>query len=193
MRTNIPLESLHWHIFSQIIRIFQKDYFAKYIKGVVVDENNKTPVKKALVYIVDNDGNKILAKAQTTRFGEFKFKKFKAEKYKFLVVKKGFEEHPFFEFTKESLENPEKITLAIEKDASDISTFKRISLWAFDNFLIFVFSLCIANSIVFELIMGVSFGWLRAAPFIILSFINMAVWIAFFKPGKINRGFFNGW
>jgi len=50
-----------------------------------------------------------------------------------------------------------------------------------DNSLGFIFSIVLANSIFFEILLGYSQGWLKVLPFLILSLLNFIIWLMFLR------------
>jgi len=180
IRTHIPIKSLHWYFTARIITLFSKDYINKYIRGTVVDQDSGLPIGKALVCLIDAEKNKILHKVNTDRFGEFYFKKMSVKKYKILINKKGFEEAPMFEYSKDALDQPQQLRLALKPYTSDFTSFKKWLEWALEKSTTFLFSVILSVSIFSEVIMGFSFGWLETAPFLVLSVINLIFWGIFF-------------
>lgn len=181
LKTHIPVESLIWFLFSRIITIFKKDYLKNHIIGKVINEETGDPEKRAMVYLIDADKSKILDKKLTTMIGEFYFKLRDCKRYKFLVVKNGFEEHPFFEFSLQSLENDELVRLPIKPIEKNKTSMLFGIEQLIDNFLGVIFSISLISSILFEILYAYSNGWAKAFLFITLSVLNFLIWLIFFK------------
>ncbi len=180
LKTHVPVDALSWFIVSKTVSVFKKDYLKNHIIGKVVNQSNE-PEKRAMVYLIDGDKNKILNHQISNAFGEFYFKRAGIKNYKLLVVKNGFEPHPFFEFSDEAVSSNEMIKLQIQENKAEKNYFLALVESLIDNSLGFIFSLALANSIFFEILLGYSQGWLKVLPFLILSLFNFTIWLMFFR------------
>jgi hypothetical protein len=179
--TRIPLHQLHLYLINLFRQKFSKNFIKSILMGKVLDFENSLPESQVTVYLIDGITNNILAHTITNKLGEFSFKKPKVKNYKILIMKDGFDDFLTEEFDTEKLEKQNLFTFNIREKARNKSIrgfFKEgIELL----FALIIPGLIIASLIV-ELTLGYSFGWVKLAPFLVVSVANAFLWAKFYKP-----------
>ena len=158
------------------------------IVGKITEKRTDNPVSKATVYLIDAKLNKILAHTKTDKLGDFYFNKPKITSFKISVMKKGFISGPFFEFENERA-NTMPLSLNLEKDESRVKSLFEIGLVYVEDLFGIILEFLIVLSLVFEAIFIETFGFVKIAPYLILTTINFALLFLFlYKPKNLNGG-----
>ncbi|HSW97659.1 MAG TPA: carboxypeptidase-like regulatory domain-containing protein [Candidatus Saccharimonadales bacterium] len=169
--TNIfLLPWLLWHYLKRLL--FNK---SNKIVGKVIDEVAMFPLSNAAVTIIDADKNQIIYTMQTNPAGEFSFAPTDATTYKIAIEKNGYEQHPFFEFLKESITS-EMLFLPIKKEEQAISIGMYISHWITD-LLSLSLEIILITTFLLEILFGMYLGWISIFPFLIISLLNFILLI----------------
>jgi hypothetical protein len=180
-RTHIPFLFIPYFFILKVKLFFAKTK-TSVIFGKVIDEETKNPLSRASVYLIDSEKNIILAHLKSNKLGEFFFKKPKADNYKLSVMKKGYLSSPFFEYTNENI-NIIPINLAVKRDESAIKSFFDVSFGFAEDLFGILLEAMLFVAIVFEIYFIFTFGFLRIAPFLVITTITIILLLLFiYKP-----------
>jgi hypothetical protein len=121
---------------------------------------------------MDKNDEKITSHKKTNKYGEFFFKKGKS-KYLVMAMAKGFANSPVFEYH----EKPHlKFKITLKKEEEGLHLFGRIT-----NYVSIAtglsFEVLLVMSLVFELLFLNSFGVSKTLPFLLVTILNLALWI----------------
>lgn len=151
--------------------IDRKDRGEKYIHGVIYDENDN-PIHSANVYLLDRVDEKIISHKKTNKQGEFVFKKGKS-KYLIMAMAKHFTTSPVFEYQHK---NHLKFKINLEKEKEESNIYERLIHYV-SSLAGMSFEVLLLGSFIFELLFLNTFGVLKTLPFLIISFLNLLIWI----------------
>jgi hypothetical protein len=180
MHTKIPINKMHSYILTTLRHLFSKSSVRKYIVGQVIDDQTGLPIAGCTAYLIDADQSRIAEHAKTNKKGEFYFSRKGIHNYKVLIFKKGYEEHPFFEFSKDEPSGNDRLELKIKK-FPEKKTIKHYFVMFFDSILVILVPLLIIFCLITEFIFGFTFGWIKALPFLIVSLGNVFIWVKFYR------------
>ncbi|HSW96555.1 MAG TPA: fibronectin type III domain-containing protein [Candidatus Saccharimonadales bacterium] len=169
--TNIFL--LPWLLWHYLKRLLFKQSNKVFMK--VIDEVAMFPLSNGAVTIIDADKNQIIYAMQTNPAGEFSFIPTAATTYKIAIEKNGYEQHAFFEFSKESITS-EMLFLPIKKEEQAISIGMYVSYWITD-LLSLSLEIILITTFLLEIIFGMYLGWISIFPFLIISLLNFILLI----------------
>lgn len=178
--TRIPVGKMHSFLFKTFRYLFSKNSIKKYILGQVMDEQTGLPISGCTVYLIDSDQSRIAEHSKTNKKGEFYFNRKNIANFKLLIFKKGYEEHQFFEFSKNEPGGDDRLSLKIKK-FPEKRTIKNLFIMIFDSLLGILVPLLIIFCLITELIFGYTFGWVKTLPFLIVSSGNALIWIKFYR------------
>lgn len=167
-RTNISYDRLVPYVLFHLY-VLVKKHKAAYIRGIVVNAENQ-PINDAQIEIVNITNATVLAHTTTDKQGRFQIRNdFHSDFIKCITSKDGY---PVTEVIVPT--NDQKlIQITLRKDNRThhqaTSILKEISGGFFEVILI--------TCLVLELLYIESFGVMRTLPFIMLSFLNLILWI----------------
>lgn len=171
-KTRISILDLPYFLIYKTRLIFLKDK-SLIIQGRVRDEAD-VDISKVIVSVFDTSNN-LLFRTKTNQLGEFYFKKPNIENFKVVVSKDGFIENSI-QFSKES---SNIIRLTIKRTSGQIYTIQEVILLRGERFVGFLFELLLFISLVVEVFFIFTFGFLKIAPFLIVSTANMIILFLF--------------
>lgn len=164
------LPALLWHKISRHIFPNKQKVF-----GRVMDDVHDFPLHHAEVVIINADTNTIIAERKTNAAGEFSFTPDKGNQYNIFVEKYGYEQHPFFPFTKESLK-PGTILLPIHKEEQAVSIGMYVKYW-FAELLSLSLEVILVTTFLLEVLFAFYLGSSIILPFLLLSVLNIVILI----------------
>lgn len=141
--------------------------------GRVIEEEYHVSIMHAAVTIIDADRNVILHKTKTNPTGEFFFTPTDCALYKIAVEKNGYDQHPFFEFTKESLLSG-ILVLPMKQENQAVSIGMYISE-SMKELLSLSLEIVLITSCALEIIFGIYLGWIFVLPFLVISLLNFII------------------
>jgi hypothetical protein len=180
LRTHISPLFLPHFLLYEIKRLFKKDKSNEYVSGKIFDQEDKSPIGQVSLFILNERIHQIAGEIKTNSKGEFIFKK---PKYSFslMAVKKGYELLEDIYFSDEDIGHI-KIGL-IKKEDIEGSIFKNLKYLS-SNLTGLSFEVLIFLSFVFEILFIFTFGIFKALPLLIISLINLFIWIRFLHRHK---------
>jgi hypothetical protein len=187
-RLHVPLGSLLEYLrhHEQISVI--KNALGERIKGRVFDENTGSILATADVYLIDSAKQKIVGHTMTDANGDFSLLKIKSNEYEFRVMKEGYEPVTFHESILKSVELGGYL-LSIKKARFGTTVFDK-SMTYLTKLLAMSFEVLVAYSFLFEIAFGYFLGWGKVLPFLILSLLNLCIWIVHLSHLKSERSIF---
>lgn len=185
-RTHTGVLNLPYFLIFKLMILFKK-HTGKIIYGKVIEEKTKIPISRSTVTLFTIDGTQILATLKTNKLGEFYYNNPQAQDFKFKIEKEGFEaisnyDLKFTEVKKTpvvfSLKNKEKI------ERSRIEIF----LIYVEDFLGMLMEALILFGFLVQLYFIPTFGFLRIAPFLIITVFNLIlVFVYLYKPRALEN------
>ncbi len=181
-KTHVPLSSIPYFFVAKTKLLLYKNK-SSIIVGKILNSENK-PVSKANVYIIDADKNKILAHLKTNKLGEFYFNNMQADNYKISVMKKGFSPTPFIEYSKQSLN--QGINIKLKRDNEYQKPLYEIWTIYFEDMLGILFEFLLVSALIAQIFFIFTFGFLRIAPFLVISSANIILFFLFlYRPKNL--------
>lgn len=177
-RTHITLFYLPYFLIFKL-KILFKGKGSNIIFGKVIDEDTNAPLSRADVSIISKTGE-ILAKLKTNKLGEFYFREDKSMPVKIRVDKEGFEKPG--EFTYEKTNEFPFILKIKNLKGKHYSPFW-ITFIYLEDFLGVCMEALILIGIIVQIYFVFTFGFLRVAPFLALTVLNLVLIFTFlYKP-----------
>jgi hypothetical protein len=180
-RTHVSVFYLPYFLIFKLTIMLKKNK-NKLIYGKVIDSNANFPVSRARVYLTSADGQRVISSLKTNKLGEFYYNNSNQENYKIKIVKEGFISPPPYSYKSgNKLELP--ILLPIKKqEKPGYSLIEVILIYSED-----LLGMCMEALLLFALVIQVyfifTFGFLRIAPFILITILNlMLVFSYLYKP-----------
>ncbi|MBI5621186.1 hypothetical protein HY949_05360 [Candidatus Gottesmanbacteria bacterium] len=174
-RIRIPLHSLIEYFLhrTKIATIHKK--LGERIKGRIFDEKTGDILSSADVFLIDSEKNKIVGHTTTNHKGDFSFLKYAGRSYELEVMKGGYEPIIFHESDIHAVELGGYL-LSIHKrdlgpgirEKTAVVTEKIASL---------LFEALLVGSVISETSLGFALGWQKTVPFLLISLINLGLWI----------------
>lgn len=174
-RLNVPVHSLLDFIFHHHKMLLNDTTQHVRMTGKIFDENTSQILSDADIYLIDGGKNKIVNHTRTDVNGIFSFIKLNSGSYKIEVMKDGYTPVVFTESDWRQEEQGSYI-FHIKKHNIDSRLFEKVLEFA-RKFLSLLFETLLIISLLFELSFGFVLGWLKVLPFLIVSLINLYVWI----------------
>lgn len=139
------------------------------ISGRVIDSSSEKGLSGAYVFVYKH-GNELLASCRTDRRGGFKIRNLPPGGHRIAVSKNGYHGlHVFresFDTVQISLTKSDTYHNAVDHLQHFIKLLAGLS-----------FEMLLLLSVIAEILFAFSFGWLMAAPFLILSGLNLLLWL----------------
>ncbi len=184
-KTHIPLLAIPYFFIFKIKVLMSKNK-KDVVFGKIIDEENKNPVSKANVYIIDTTKNKILAHLTTNKLGEFYIGKLNTENFKINVVKKDYLPSENLEYALDKLNN---MPIEIKIQKTDIDKTNIVLL--FEHYLEDFFGLSLEYlliiTVIFEVYFTFTFGIARTFPYLTITIFNILALILFiYKPRNLS-------
>ncbi len=172
-RMRVPIWSIPYFLIHKSKLKNAQDQLISSIKGRVVDKNKNGPIQGADVYLLDKNNN-VLNHTRTGSDGKFSIDTHKEHKYSVQIVNEGYGEI--------SLQSSQFTSSSVKE--IDLGSRKHQNLYYFRNldsiareFFSVLFEALLLISFGFEISLGYSLGWLRVLPFILISTLNLGIWL----------------
>lgn len=165
-RTHISIFNLPYFLIYKTKLIFLRDK-SLIIQGKIMDEADIS-ISKAVISIIDLLTNKLLFNTKTNKLGEFYFKKPDVSNYKITISKNGFNE--------KSIQNTNQnntLLLTLKRTSGAVFTLKEIIFIKLERIISLFFEVLLIISLIIETFFMYTFGFLRIAPFLIITAINI--------------------
>lgn len=173
-RLRIPLDALTMY-FLHLLQIHHGQQIDTKIQGKIVDEQGTTPLPQTHVYLIDAHSSSIVGHATTDKDGSFVLKKLAGHPYTLQVMKENYEPITLLESDIEG-GNRGGYLLSLRKHPKGSSFHERILVF-FEKCLDMFFEALLLLSLGFELSLGYILGWEKATPFLIISVVNLLLWL----------------
>jgi hypothetical protein len=163
------------------LRILVKKEDPLLIVGKVIDEITKLPVTRATVYLQNPQTGHVEVTLRTNRLGEFYYEEKKDRKYQVYVMKKGIITPAPILHQNKGKQVP--IVIEVCKLEEEKFALLDIIIIYFEDILGMFLEFLIVLGFIFEIYFIATFGFLRIAPFILISgftFILLLVYV--YKP-----------
>jgi len=170
-RLKIPFHSLiaYFSHHFKLAKIEDK----KTLNGKIVGEKT-IPLENAEVLLIDSASLKVVNRVQTDLKGQFSFPILDAE-YSLLITKNG---HKPVSYSPGEIKKLQKTGLVLSLRKHDLPiTFREDLKISFEKLIGLLFESLLVFSVILEFAFGYTLGWAKAAPFIIVSCINVFFWI----------------
>lgn len=167
-RHHIPLTHMPSYFYYLIDR---RDRGENYIHGVIFD-SNENPIPSANVYLMDKENEEIISHKKTNKRGEFIFRN-KKGKYLIMAMAKHHKTSPVFEYHHK---NHLKFKISLEEEKEGLNLYEKLIHYA-STLTGMSFEVLLIGSFIFEILFLSTFGVLKTLPFLMLSAINLLIWI----------------
>ncbi len=174
-RIKIPLHSF-LHYIKHRREIKKNLDKTEEFSGLIYDQQTKQPIPNADLFLVEKGGTKTLAHTTSDSEGKFSFKKLPNVFYNLQVMKETYEPVLFTE-PKILKKQEASLPLYIHKHSRHVSLVTEQIKVGTKNTLAILFETFLITSLLLELTIGYSLGWMRALPFITLSLLNLILWV----------------
>lgn len=182
-KTHIPVFYLPYFLIYKANLLLKKDKSSIFL-GKVVEDTTKNPISRATVNLLDSKNN-IITILKTNKLGEFYFPHVNLEDYKISVSKKGFKDIAPFIYKKEDKMIP--LTIPITKNESKLEKEVDTLLIYLVDFVGLLFEFMLIIGIIAEIFLMSAFGFLRVAPFMTITVLNLLLLFLFlYKPRNLE-------
>lgn len=134
----------------------------------------KHEISGADVYLIDKNKNKVLNHIKTDSKGEFRLGVIWDRDYLIEIMKDGYQ--PLFYDVEHAKPDNDHPSIIFYNDKISINKAVKNLKRVFKNFAGFIFEILLSASLIFELSLGLSLGWMKTLPFITVSIINILIW-----------------
>lgn len=179
-RTHISLGSMFSYLIYHIRKLSGQNISAAYLEGNVLEEKTKIPIGKAQVYLIDKNTHQTVRQTATNINGHFFFKLNDSKDYEILAIKRNYEITPFNETSTETHGN-KPVNILLKKSESRGSLPRVIVTKFIEAPIGFLFEYLLVSSFMFELTSIPYFGFQRTLPFLIISMLNLLLWVLHLK------------
>jgi hypothetical protein len=184
-RTHVSIFYLPYFLIFRLTLIFNKER-GRIIVGKVVEKGTNLPISRVNVHIYSADAKTKVASLITNKLGEFYYRNRQAKDYTITVSKKGFDTSSPYKYVNSKVESMPTI-FEIKKQGE-------IKHSPFEIFLVYtedLLGLCMEAFVLLGLLIQVyfifTFGFLRVAPFILLTIFNIFLIFSFlYKPKSLE-------
>jgi hypothetical protein len=178
-KTHIHIWDLPFYLITHIWFLFKKqsDIF---IEGVVLDKDNKYPISQAQVNLIEEDSGRVISSVKTSKSGHFLLRK-SNKGFKLLILKNGYEISP--EIDKNDYGAKKFMKIFLKKGESSGQVYK-LFIALIQKIFGFTFEVFLFLSFVFEALFIYFFGLAQTLPFIIISLINIVIWVVYLRSVK---------
>ncbi len=173
-KIHVPIYSLFSHVYHHSLFQFNKPNQYEAIKGTVLDKN-KAPLLDVNIYLLNPKTNIVIAHTNTNDDGMFSFFKLPNSLLKLVFVKDDFHPYTFYENISE-YDYKEGIRIELGKEKKEFSIFTR-TVSVFKHTVALNFEAFLLISLILEFGIGYYISWGKALPLIIISVINIVLWI----------------
>ncbi len=174
-RIHIPLRYLiaYFVHYTKIISV-QKQ-LGTTIKGRIFDKETGEGLALAEVYLINGHNETVLSHTHTSKDGDFFFKTLPSQGYDIQIMAEGYEPSTYHESEIHAVELGGYL-LGVAKTVQGKPLQERVILFI-RRFFSLWFETLLLLSVFFELSLGYTLGWDKAVLFIIVSLINLFLWI----------------
>ncbi len=182
-KAHIPLFYLPYFLIYKADLLLKKNKSSVFL-GKVIEETTKYPVSKATVSLMDS-GNNTIAMLKTNKLGEFYYPNINLGDYKIAVTKNGFKPSPLIAFSEKP--NTAAFTIAIKENESELEKQIDSFLLYIVDFIGMIFEFMLIIGIIIEIFFIFTFGFLRIAPFMATTVLNLLLLFLFlYKPRNLE-------
>lgn len=182
-KTHIPVFYLPLFLIYKTNLLLKKNKSYVFL-GKVVEDTTKNPVSKAIVSLIDS-GNNTIATLKTNKLGEFYYPNVNLGDYKISVTKNGFKSSQLLAYKEENKIMP--LTILIKKDESVLEKQIDIFLIYVIDFVGLLFGFMLAIGMIIEIFFVFTFGFLRIAPFMAITVLNLLLFFLFlYRPRNLE-------
>lgn len=187
-RIHIPLRYLlsYFIHFAKITAVKHK--LGNLIKGRIFDKESGKEIANALVYLVESQKETILAHTNSDKNGNFLFKTLPQTGYDIQVMADGYEPTIFRESEIHAVDLGGYL-LNIEKRVATPSIFTRMEIFS-GKLLDICFETLLIASLLFEISLGYALGWEKTIVFLIISIINLILWLIHLSHLRSEKNIF---
>ncbi len=177
-RTLVPITAIPSYLLHTIRITFFRSIDSKFIRGIVIDGSNKTPIAKANVFIINSSTNTIATILHTDKFGRYFFHAMPNTTYAVEVRRIGYEVTEPVIYQPDV--SPTEFTHVLHTHAQH-ALHKALTLLkqSISTLVGAFFETFIVLSCVLELLYMRYFGLSATLPYIIASCLTIILWISY--------------
>lgn len=185
-RTHIGVFYLPYFLIFKLKILFKKNT-GRIIFGKVMENEAKIPISRAVVNLITADGTKILATLKTNKLGEFYYNNPQGQDFKIKIEKQGFETLPVYDFKNSEVKEIPIVFKLKTKEIIKRSLLKIIFIYA-EDFLGMAMESIILFLLLTQIYFIYTFGFLRVAPFLTLTILNLVLIFTYlYKPKGLEK------
>lgn len=182
-KTHIPVFYLPYFLIYKAIILLKREDSLIFL-GKVVEDTTQNPISRVIVNLIDSKNN-IIASLKTNKLGEFYYPHVNLGDYKISVSKKGYKDVPAFIYKKEDKMIP--LIIPITENESELEKRADTLLIYLIDFVGLLFEFMLFIGIIIEVFFIFTFGFLRIAPFMAITIINLLLLFLFlYKPRNLE-------
>lgn len=171
LKTHISLTKLHMYFHHHLLKRVIKE--SPYVSGQIVDKETKKPLSDATISLVD-EGRRVFYQTRSDKKGDFLLPSKLASAYMLLIVKLGYEEK--IEHSDET-----HITITLQANNKLLQGDIIIFLHTIEAIISAIFAFLLIFSLLLELVLVSAFGVSQTAPFLIISLLNLILWVFYIQ------------
>lgn len=184
-RTHIRVMYLPYFLIFKLKIIFKKG-LGSIIFGKVINKEG-IPISKANVYLLTSDEKQTIAVLKTNKLGEFYFHNLQGLDYKIRIEKEDIETPPTFEFINSKTKDV-PIVFKVNSKGKIKQSLLEVTTIYIEDFLGMGMESLILLSLVVQIYFVFTFGFLRVAPFLIITILNLVLMFTYlYRPRKLGN------
>lgn len=183
-KTHVSLFYLPYFLLFKTLILFKK-HTGKLVFGKVLDAKTNYPISKASITIQTPSGQ-TLTNLKTNKLGEFYFLNPKGEDFSVSVEKQGYESPVSYQFVNAKVKGIPFIMKLKNISEPKYSVFEIVFIY-FESILGIFAEFFVILGLVIQVFFIFTFGFLRVAPFLIITILNLTlIFLFLYRPRALT-------
>ncbi len=183
-RTFIKLTTIPRYILHMIHSLIKTKQNVRYITGTIIDGDTKRPITLADVTIIDAKTNTVVALLRTDRNGHYFYQVKLDSAYQIEIAKRGYERLEPVSYQPEF--SPYHFVHVIHVNHPRHLNLTHAFTWTIATAFGLLFEVLLGLSVIFELLFMEYFGLAKTVPYLVMSLLNLLLWIFHILHSKQN-------
>lgn len=183
-RLRVSVLTLPWYLGHLLHHHAERRDVQTVFKGKVIDNDTDRPVVDADIFLIDSASGQIILHTTSNSRGKFAFPMLPVFSYQMEIAKATYHSG---HFNIHEIEGKEQ-TFSLIQHSPLLNLKLRIMIFV-ESLLSMSFELLLLASFILSILLGMSFGFSKVLPFLILAIVNLLFWMAhlrhaaFYKEG----------
>lgn len=185
-RTHIGILYFPYFLIFKLMILFKKNT-GRIIFGKVLEGETKIPISRCIVSLMTTDGIQTLATLKTNKLGEFYYNNQSGQDYKIKIEKEGFEANLPYDFKNSEVKEIPIVFKLKPQGKLELSLLEVILIYI-EDFLGMTMEGLILIVILVQVYFVFTFGFLRVAPFLTITILNLILIFTYlYKPKGLEK------